>query len=232
MNILNDKRLLLCAGLIRGRVAADIGTDHGYLPAYLITEGICERCIAADINEKPLAQARKTAAEHGLEGKIETVLSDGLKGVRLEGVSDIVIAGMGGELIARIIDDCEALKMPENGFHLILQPMTRPEALREYLYDNGFEVMEERCAHEGKFCYSVMSVRFIGKKPEYENDERYRYFGRIALSDSTSADYARDRVKKLTAAANGMLKSESEKEQGERLLQTAMRLTEIIKYET
>ena len=231
MNILTDKRLLLCAGLIKGRVAADIGTDHGYLPAYLVSKGICERCIAADINEKPLEQARKTASEHGLEDKIDIVLSDGLKNVSLFSVSDIVIAGMGGELIASIIDECDALRQ-ENAYHLILQPMTRPEALREYLYKNGFEIETEKCVREGKFNYSVMSVSFIGKQPDYDNDDRYRYFGRIVLSDSASAEYAKDRVKKLTAAADGMLKSEADREQGRRLSEIAAGLAKIIKYET
>ena len=229
MSILNDKRLLLCASFVSGRVAADIGTDHGYLPAYLITEGICERCVAADINEKPLASAKKTAAEHGLEDKIEIILSDGLKNVSLDGVSDIIIAGMGGELIAQIIDDCPRIK--EGGYHLILQPMTRPEALREYLYDNGFTVDAEKCVHEGRFEYSVMSVSYTGGKPEYDNDERYRHFGRIDLTDTACRAYAEDRLKKLRTAAEGMLKGTDSRDEGERLMKTALKLTEMIKNE-
>ena len=230
MNILNDKRLLLCASMVRGRAAADIGTDHGYLPAYLITEGLCDRCIAADINDKPLASARNTAKTHGLEDKIDIILSDGLKKVPLEGITDIIIAGMGGELIAKIIGDCPRLR--EGGYHLILQAMTRPEALREYLYYTGFEVDEERCVHEGRFEYSVMSAHYIGAQPDYENDERYRFFGRVDLRDPASLAYAEDRLKKLTTAASGMLKSEESKAQGEEIMETVRKLTEIIKYET
>ena len=226
MSILNDKRLLLCAAFVKGRVAADIGTDHGYLPAYLITEGICERCIAADINEKPLASAAKTAQEHGLEEKIEIILSDGLKNVSLDGVSDIIIAGMGGELIAQIIDECPRIK--EGSFHLILQPMTRPEALREYLYDNGFTVEAEKCVHEGRFEYSVMSVVYTGSRPEYDNDKRYRHFGRIDLSAPACRAYAEDRLGKLRIAAEGMLKGTDSHDEGERLMETVRTLEEIL----
>lgn len=230
MNILNDKRLLLCAEFVKGPFAADIGTDHGYLPAYLVTEGKCERCIAADINEKPLASARQTVTQLGLEGRITLALSDGLKSIDLSGVTDIIIAGMGGELIASIIDDCKALK--SGSFHLILQPMTRPEALREYLYINGFEVERELCTREGRFEYSVMSVTFKGAPLPYENDSRYRYFGRVKLNDKSSLAYARDRLDKLTAAANGMLKGSGSHAQGEALMKTVQELSRIIKNET
>ena len=226
MNILTDKRLLLCASMVQGRFAADIGTDHGYLPAHLIKEGLCDRCVAADINEKPLASARKTASEHGLSEKIDIILSDGLREVPLEGITDIIIAGMGGELIAKIIDDCP--RLCERAHHLILQPMTRPEALREYLYQNGFEVDAERCVHEGRFEYSVMSVYFKGGKPGYDNDDRYRIFGRIDLADPAGRAYAEDRLRKLTTAANGMLKSEESRETGEHIMNMVKNLTELL----
>ena len=226
MNILNDKRLLLCASMVQGRAAADIGTDHGYLPAYLITEGICDRCIAADINDKPLASAQNTAKLHGLQDRIETILSDGLKEVPLEGITDIIIAGMGGELIAKIIDECPRLR--EGEYHLILQPMTRPEALREYLYTNGFEADEEKCVHEGRFEYSVMSVRYIGRQPDYDNDERYKILGRTDLRDPASRAYAEDRLGKLTTAANGMLRSDESKAQGEHIMETVRKLTKML----
>ena len=227
MNILNDKRLLLCAQLVKGKKAADIGTDHGYLPAFLVSEGICESAVAADINKMPLESAKKTVISLGLSDKISLVLSDGLKDVDLSDVTDIIIAGMGGELIARIIDDCKALK--SGSYHLILQPMTRPSELREYLYSNGFEVREERCTHEGRFDYSVMSVYYIGGKPEYENDSRYKIFGRIDLADKNSRAYAEDRLKKLTAAANGMLKGEESRAMGESLMKTADELADLLK---
>lgn len=228
MNILNDKRLLLCASLIKGRVAADIGTDHGLLPAYLIKTGVCDRCIAADINPLPLSQARKTVEEYGLEEKITLVLSDGLKEVCLDGVSDIVIAGMGGELISKIIDECDALKANDNVVSLILQPMTRPWALREYLYNNHFEIAEEKCVREGRFIYSVIRAEYTGITPEYDLDDRYRYFGRIDLSSDMGLEYAQRRTAKILAAAEGMLKSEEHRAQGEREMRTAEYLRGIL----
>lgn len=230
MNILNDKRLLLCASFVGGRAAADIGTDHGFLPAHLIVNDICDRCIAADINPLPLEQARNTVKEYALEDKVTLVLSDGLHEVDLSGVSDIVIAGMGGELISKIISECDLLFSVDNAYSLILQPMTRPWALREYLYSAGFEIEEEKCVREGRFIYSVIKAHFIGKAPSYPDDERYRYFGRIDLDDETGSAYAADRVGKLRSAAEGMIESPDSREQGEKQMQIVNKLTEILKF--
>ena len=100
--ILKDKRLLLCAELVTGDHICDIGTDHGYLPAYLVLTGKCRRATAADINEMPLEAAKSIFAKENISDKADFFLSDGLKNVPLEGVTDIVIAGMGGELISHI----------------------------------------------------------------------------------------------------------------------------------
>lgn len=226
MNILKDKRLRLCADMVKGRSAADIGTDHGLVPAYLVTEGICDRCIAADINEGPLEQARKTAAEYGCGDKIDIILSDGLKEIELEGISDIIIAGMGGELIADILDKSEEVRQKRP--NLILQPMTRPEVLREYLYDNGFEIISEQCVKEGRFIYSVINAVFTGNKPKYSKDTRYIHFGLIDLEDKMGALYAADRAGKLQKAANGMLKSDRDREEGEKKLAQANELLQLI----
>ena len=120
-----DKRLRLCADMVLGRRVCDVGTDHAYLAAALLTEGRCDTAIAADINEKPLAAARATLERAGVSDRCTLILSDGLKSVPLDGVTDIVIAGMGGELIAKILSESGGL----DGKNLILQPMTRSEFL-------------------------------------------------------------------------------------------------------
>lgn len=159
--ILKDKRLLLCAELVTGDHICDIGTDHGYLPAYLVLTGKCRRATAADINEMPLEAAKSIFAKENISDKADFFLSDGLKNVPLEGVTDIVIAGMGGELISHILSANERVKSFSGAF--ILQPMTRAADLRKYLAENGFETDTEKGVCEGRFIYSVIRCRYTGK---------------------------------------------------------------------
>ncbi|MBR6676916.1 MAG: SAM-dependent methyltransferase [Clostridia bacterium] len=133
-----DARLSLAASFVKGECVADIGTDHAYLPIYLILAGKCQRAIAADINEGPLERARINCARYGIEENVTFCLADGLNGLPLseKGVTDIVICGMGGELIAGIIGASDYVK--RESVRLILQPMSHPERLRLYLAENGF----------------------------------------------------------------------------------------------
>ena len=154
-------RLLLCAQFARGGSRlADIGTDHAYLPIFLCAQGKIDRALACDINPLPLRSAEENIAACGLSDRIETRLCDGLSGVAPDEADDIVIAGMGGELIARIIGDCEWLKDGEK--RLILQPMTRHGALIRWLYANGFGIeRQEAVKDEGKY-YTVIVAKYDG----------------------------------------------------------------------
>ena len=101
-----DSRLLTCAGLCTGDVLCDVGTDHGYLPCYMIENGLCSKAYACDIAQGPLDSAIAHINERCLSDRITTVLSDGLDSVEKGDITDVVIAGMGGELIADIISRC------------------------------------------------------------------------------------------------------------------------------
>lgn len=154
-----DNRLKLCAEMVGGSgCVCDVGTDHALLAAELITSGRCSRVIASDIKEGPLESARRTVEKYGIEDKVELILSDGLANVPLDGVSDIVIAGMGGETIADIIDDCPALHDPD--IRLILQPMTKADELRRKLYSGGFTIENERAAADAGRLYTVICARW------------------------------------------------------------------------
>ena len=159
-----DKRLLVCADLIRkGAKVCDVGTDHAYLPCHLILAHITEDVTAADVNPKPLESAKRTIAEAGLSGKIRTVLSDGLQKIDPD-TQDIVIAGMGGELIAKILFSCPWCRDPQK--RLILQPMTNIPYLRTALYREGFEILLERPVSERGHFYTVLLCRWCGEKKE------------------------------------------------------------------
>lgn len=139
-----DNRLSLCADFVRqGARLADIGTDHAYLPVWLCKSGKCPCAIAADINPEPLKRGTQTIISANLTDRITARLSDGLSKISADEADDIVIAGMGGELIAKILSDSPLSK--DSSKHFILQPMTRSEALLEWLCKNGFEVLSQDC---------------------------------------------------------------------------------------
>ena len=159
-----DPRLSLAASFVKGRSVADIGTDHAYIPIYLLTEGKCTTAIASDINEGPLMRARANASEYSVDSNIHFALTDGLDGLPLNemNTSDIVICGMGGELIARIIDESEYVKKGQ--VNLILQPMSSVEELRYFLADNGYCIMDESiCLSAGKL-YQCINCIYDGTK--------------------------------------------------------------------
>lgn len=176
-----NARLQACAAFVRpGAQVCDVGTDHALLPVYLVEQGIAERVIASDIGEGPLQAAVRTIAKHHLNERIRTILSDGLQNVPPDGLTDVIIAGMGGETIIHILEDCP---WRLNAVNLILQPMTKAHLLREWLYLHGFGILEETCVRDDRFLYAVMRVGFTDniQKP----DAGLRYFGKmnIALQD-------------------------------------------------
>ena len=158
------ERLRAAAKFVRqDAVFADVGTDHAYLPIFLLTEGKIERAICSDINEGPLTTARANAKGFGVYEKIEFVLTDGAESLKDKGITDIAICGMGGELIARIINDAPFLK--SKGIRLILEPMSRQAHLRGYLSANGFDtVAEEYLSDSGKNYVCIVA--------EYDGEER------------------------------------------------------------
>ena len=156
-----DGRLSLCADMVRrGSRLADIGTDHGFLPISLCREGKIPAAVACDINPLPLQSAQRHIVQYGLSDRIQTRLSDGLEAVRPDEVDDVVIAGMGGELIRDILAAAPWVKSPEK--HLILQPMTHHEDLVRWLYENGFTIgCQKATADAGKY-YTVLSASYTG----------------------------------------------------------------------
>ena len=152
MNINLTPRLSAVASLVKGGgIIADIGTDHGYLPIFLVQSGKVKGAIAADIGKMPLENARKSVEEYHLKDKIELRLSDGLKEFSSNDASEIIFAGMGGTLIAEKLGETPWIK--DNNIHFIFQPQSRAEDLRHYLFANGFEIITELATHEGRRHY-------------------------------------------------------------------------------
>lgn len=156
-----DSRLRAAAGFVRqGAVFADIGTDHAFLPVFLLKEGIASRAYAADINEGPLSRARAHIAESGLSHLVTPVLTDGLSSLDGRGITDIAICGMGGELIADILSRAPFVK--DKSIRLILQPMTRAAHLRRFLAREGFAVIDECVTRAAGKLYFCLAAEYTG----------------------------------------------------------------------
>lgn len=189
-----DQRLKACADLVSGTgIVCDVGSDHARLPVYLIQNKICFRAIAADIAEGPLCSAKATIQTTGLESQITPVLSDGLTNIHPEGISDVVIAGMGGETI------CSILSAPHTEWirsvRLVLQPMTKVDLLRIFLAEHGFRITAERVVLDDTHCYVVLQVVWDGTVRKLSPAEAL-----IGTPDLTSADarcYVRRQMERL-----------------------------------
>lgn len=156
-------RLLAAASLVKGGgIVADIGTDHAYLPIYLIQNGKVDCAIAADIGKGPLENARKSVEGYCLEDKISLRLSDGLNSFKDGEVQEIVFAGMGGTLITEKLKETEWIKNEK--YHFVFQPQSRAEELREYLLTEGFSINKESAVCEGRRYYVAFDASYTGDK--------------------------------------------------------------------
>lgn len=189
-----DKRLKACAELISGKgIAVDVGTDHAYLAADLILSGKCSKVIASDVKEGPLESARKTVEKYEILDKVDLILSNGLEKIPYENVSDVVIAGMGGETIAEIIANVDCDKYEK--IRWILQPMTKIEYLRKKLYDFDLKIVSEKVIEDVDKLYVVICA-------EYNKDWRYlteyeSIAGFFDESESFAQKYRRKQLERL-----------------------------------
>lgn len=146
----------------KAAVTADIGTDHAYIPIELVRSGMSEKAIASDIKEGPLEIAHRNISEAGLENKIETRLGAGLSVVAPGEADQIIIAGMGGEMIESIIkDDIKTARASR----LLLQPMNSQYELRRFLIENSFRITGEDIAIEGFKVYNIIAAESGSQEP-------------------------------------------------------------------
>ncbi|MGM9537373.1 MAG: class I SAM-dependent methyltransferase [Candidatus Onthomonas sp.] len=134
---------------------ADIGTDHAYLPVWLLQQGVVDHAIAADLRQGPLDHARATAARYHLTDAMDFRLSDGLQGLAPLEVDCVAIAGMGGEAIRAILS---AAPWTREQTRLILQPQTNVPQLRSWLTENGYQIQADRCIREEERWYTVLLI--------------------------------------------------------------------------
>ena len=195
-------RLKLIASLVpKGARVCDIGTDHALLPIYLIENNIAEFLIATDIRPLPLENAKKNVTASGVSG-IELRLCDGLSAVKKSEVDTVIIAGIGGEVISGIISRAELIRNQPYPL-LILQPTTSAEALRRYLYENGFEIKTETALKENGKLYSVITARFTGKVKKMP--EHFYYIGMVDPKTEDGYLYIQKQYIRLKKCADALI---------------------------
>ncbi|MCC5910471.1 MAG: SAM-dependent methyltransferase [Clostridiaceae bacterium] len=173
MKVKLTPRLQKIADLITtGSRVADIGTDHGYIPIYLLQNNIANELIASDVNEGPLETAKKNIKEHGYEDKIKTRLGSGLEVLEPKEVDTVIIAGMGGILIAELLERVPEVTKATDTF--ILQPMQAQEELRRHLANNGFQIKKDLLVKEDRRIYEILVVE---KGEQIVKDEIYYDIG-------------------------------------------------------
>lgn len=190
-----DNRLLACCNFIKPHAKiADIGTDHAYLPIWLMLNDRIDHAIACDLRHGPLLNAENNIKKYNLESKIETRLSDGLENVSKDEVDTVIIAGMGGEIITQIIKSAKWLK--DYNKSIILQPMSNDESLRIFLKNEGFEIIEEIAVLSHNKIYSVMNIRFSNNK--FITDNLYEFIGKInPIASNDSFIYINKKISSL-----------------------------------
>lgn len=164
MKIPISKRLLCCADLVPpgGRVA-DVGCDHGYLGIYLLQKGLANYVIAMDLRHEPLQRAKANAARFGIDGQMCFYVCDGLRALGQGSVDTVVCAGLGGDAIAKILNEC--LWSNDETVTWILQPQTSGNDLRRYLGEHAFSIRREVLVQDGGFLYAAMEVKSGGGRP-------------------------------------------------------------------
>lgn len=206
--VLSDRLKTIADFVPLNSIVGDIGTDHGYLPVYLIEKRISKKVIASDISKNSLEKIIQLVKLKGLEDKIDIRLGDGLEVFKQFEVDTLVIAGMGGLLIRDILDKNK--EITDSIVNFILQPNMASKELREYLYENSFEIVDEKLVKEaGKF-YEII---FAKRGKDYVEDDIYLEFGkRLFLNkDPLLKEYVQHKITMMESIIGELIATDSQK---------------------
>lgn len=202
--IIISARLQVIADMVPdGSRVADIGTDHGYLPIWLLQNKDILFALACDVNEGPLDHAKRSATQYGVLDSMTFRLGNGLSCIAPEEVDTIIIAGMGGETIISILE--AAPWVNASAYRLILQPMTKAELLRPWLAQNGYRFLSEQLVYENHTYFPVMEISGGAKAAELTPGQ---IWGGVKLChDPLQGDALDKLIKQLGLACSGLEKS-------------------------
>ena len=224
---MNKRLLAIASHVTAGKGLIDVGTDHGFLPVELAKRGYPGKLFASDINKEPLASARRTAERAGLTDRIGFLLCDGLSLCEPDQVDTIVIAGMGGDLICRILD-CAEWTMDAR-YTLLLQPMTKAEVLRYWLSNNEYGIQCEDIVWDGGKLYQLMCVRFGERRPLSDSE---LFIGEMSLvrSNPLFPRLLETQIARISAQLDGLEQGRDTNAQGKiRLLSGILQEMEEMK---
>lgn len=200
-----SNRLRCCAEMVSpGCRVADIGCDHGYLGIYLVSQGVAEYVIASDLRPMPLESARSNAIRFGMLEKMDFRLGSGLQTIAPSEVDTIICAGMGGELIAQLLDAVPWLC--DSSYTLILQPQASGNDLRRWLGEHGFVIEMERLVEDGRFLYSALRAKYGEGRP-LTPGEQYVSAAVLREPPQLRSRYLRRVYKGLVKAVRGLEQS-------------------------
>ncbi len=199
-----SKRIEKIVSCVKYNKVADIATDHCYIPIHLCKTKDVTKVIACDINEKPLQNGKQHIEEFNLQGIVETRLGDGLKPIELDEVDTIIIAGVGGSLITKILDD--KISVVKNAKQLILQPQADLISLRKYIISTGFKIDKEYVIEENRL-YTILDCS-IGHD-EYSEEEYI--VGKNVVNNDSYKKYLKYNVDALQKIKEQLIKADKVK---------------------
>ncbi len=226
-----SNRLEMVVSFVKpGEAAADVGTDHGHVPVELVRRGIVKHAYAMDVRKGPLSKAEENIAAAGLKEKIETRLSDGVNKLCAGEAESVIIAGMGGELVIHIME--EGRHVWDTVEQWVLSPHSELNKVREWLENNGFQIVKEDMVfEEGKF-YTVLDVRKSAAFPvsavqvqggtdavNLEQEKRYRYGAYLRdTKNPVFIDFLKDEEEKLLSLIANLEKQAAHSERAKESL--------------
>lgn len=167
-------------------ITADVGTDHGYVPILLIKEKRAKHVIASDVNQGPLDSAKRNLFKYGVSDKTETRLGSGLLTLKQNEADTVIIAGMGGVLMADLLEEGKEIAKTIKSF--VLQPMNSQDYLRKYLIENGYIIEFECLAREREKIYNILKVK-RGESAPFEKEIYYHIGENFKFTDEELLNY-------------------------------------------
>ncbi len=213
-------RLRQITELVRpGSVLADVGTDHGYVPVWLLKNGVIPRAVATDLNRGPLSRAETVAEQYGVRAQLRLVLCDGLRDVAAHEVDTVVIAGMGGETMIGILN---AAPWTKENTELILQPQSKLPELREWLYTQDYFITGEYLVRDAGKLYTIFTAQG-GTAPLPERTFLYCGVPELHHNVENLCDYLKSESSKLMELASRLTNSgrEADRQRREEYLEVA-----------
>lgn len=187
-----SKRLLSLTKYIEGENIADIGTDHGFVPVFLRENTKIKKIIATDISKASLEKSIELAKIKNIKD-IDFRVGDGIKVLEKNEVDTIIIAGMGGILISKILEESSEIAKK---VRLILQPMQASEELRTYLCERGFEIIDEEVIFEDKRYFEIIVAKYDGKIRKLKKYENLLPLKAIEKNEEEAMNFVKFKIEK------------------------------------